>query len=109
MDDKNPFILNRIIQEVDFILNSTNNMLEDSFMLDSYAQHALAMALLNIGELAKKLDTSYKTKYPDIPWEQIIGFRNAAAHGYDGLDMEIVWRTIQEDLPTLKIKFKNLS
>ena len=108
MDDKNPFIIERILKEIDFILSSAAKLSENDFMLDTYAQHALAMALLNIGELAKKLDPSYKSKHNDIPWEQIVGFRNVAAHGYDGLDMEIVWRTIKKDLPSLKTKLEFL-
>jgi len=102
MDDKNPFIINRILKEIDFILDSADKMSKDNFMLDDYAQHALAMALLNIGELANRLDDSYRSEHDGIPWQQMVGFRNAAAHGYDGLDMEIVWNTIEKDLRPLK-------
>jgi len=108
MDDKNPFIVDRILKEIDFVLGSAREMSRDNFMLDTYAQHAFAMALLNIGELAKRLDDSYRSDHGSVPWEQMIGFRNAAAHGYDGLDMEIVWNTVEKDLPALKDKLNSL-
>jgi uncharacterized protein with HEPN domain len=60
------------------------------------------MAILNIGELAGRLDSDYRAKHTEIPWQQIVGFRNAAARSYDGLDMGIVWRTVRKDLPELK-------
>jgi len=102
MDDKNKIIADRILQEIDFVLNESRNMTETEFASDAYAQHALTMAILNIGELAKSLDSDYRAEHDSIPWQKVIGFRNVAAHGYDGLDMEIVWNTIEKDLPELK-------
>jgi uncharacterized protein with HEPN domain len=72
-------------------------------------QHALIMGLLNIGELAAHLDEDAKTELPDVPWVQIIGLRNAAAHGYAKLSLDSIWRTSTEDVPDLKAKLATSS
>jgi len=40
-------------------------------------------------------------KHPDIPWIQIIGLRNRLIHGYDSVDMDILWNIVSKDLPPL--------
>jgi uncharacterized protein with HEPN domain len=41
------------------------------------------------------------TKYPDLPWRDIIGMRSKLVHAYFGIKMDVVWQTVQEDLPSL--------
>ncbi|MDR1089274.1 MAG: DUF86 domain-containing protein [Coriobacteriales bacterium] len=102
MADKNELLIGRIVTEIDFVLDASRHMTESDFASDAYAQHALTMAVLNIGELTAHTSDDYRASHAEIPWRQMIGFRNAAAHSYDGLDMQIVWKTIREDLPELK-------
>lgn len=54
-----------------------------------------------IGEAVGKLSAELKQAYPDIPWQDIKDFRNLLAHEYFGVDLEIVWNTIQSDLPVV--------
>ncbi|MDR1015690.1 MAG: DUF86 domain-containing protein [Coriobacteriales bacterium] len=102
MVERNGLLVERIVGEIDFVLDASKAMTEDDFAGDVFAQHALTMAILNIGELAGRLGSDYRARHTEIPWQQIVGFRNAAAHSYDGLDMGIVWRTVRKDLPELK-------
>jgi len=53
------------------------------------------------GEAVGKLSAEVKRAYPDIPWQDIKDFRNLLAHEYFGVDLEIVWNTIHNDLPML--------
>jgi uncharacterized protein with HEPN domain len=41
-------------------------------------------------------------KYPDVPWDEIFGMRNRLIHEYFGVDLDIVWQTIQDDLTPLE-------
>lgn len=59
-----------------------------------------------IGEAAKNLPPAFRDKRSDIPWSQIIGMRNFAAHEYFALELDIIWRTIKEDIPLLKKKIR---
>lgn len=54
-----------------------------------------------VGEAATRVNESTKVKYPSIPWVQIAGMRNRLVHGYDQVDLDVLWDTVQDDLPTL--------
>ena len=63
---------------------------------------ACVFNLMQIGELAKSaLSDEMKQQISNIPWKQIYGMRNRIVHGYSGVNMQIVWDTIHDDLPTL--------
>jgi uncharacterized protein with HEPN domain len=69
---------------------------------------ACAMNLLQIGELANKLDDSYVRKHDDIPWRKIISVRNRIAHDYEGINFDVVWEIVKGDLPILVEQLKQL-
>ena len=54
-----------------------------------------------IGEAVSKLPENLKAQAPDTPWQDIKDFRNLLAHEYFGVDFQIVWNTIHNDLPKL--------
>ena len=54
-----------------------------------------------VGEASAKVSSEAQTKYPMIPWPQVIGMRNRLIHGYDSVDLDILWDTIELDLPPL--------
>jgi uncharacterized protein with HEPN domain len=62
---------------------------------------AIFMQLQIIGEAANHLSQALLTKYPQVPWRQVVNFRNIIAHEYFGVDYETVWTTIFKDLPPL--------
>ena len=59
------------------------------------------MCILQIGELTKSLSEHITNKYSDMPWKQIKGMRDIAAHGYEDFDIDILWQTLKSDLPAL--------
>lgn len=54
-----------------------------------------------IGEAVGKLPEDVKQRRPDIPWQDIKDLRNLLIHEYFGIDLEIIWLVIEEDLPRL--------
>jgi uncharacterized protein with HEPN domain len=62
---------------------------------------ALVWRLSVIGEAADKVAQDLRDRHPQIPWTQIIGMRHRLIHGYDAIDLDVVWQTIQGDLPPL--------
>jgi uncharacterized protein with HEPN domain len=99
---KDRILLHKILDEVDIIDEVRSGTSLEGFASDRVKQHAVVMALLNTGELAKNLDESMRKKAPEIPWMEIIGLRNVAAHGYASLSMADIWKTITNDVPVLK-------
>lgn len=55
-----------------------------------------------IGEAAARLSDETRVHLPEIPWKQIIGFRNIAVHAYFSVDWRIVFVTVTDDLPPMK-------
>jgi uncharacterized protein with HEPN domain len=72
---------------------------------DLDADRVLSLALVRlleiIGEAAANVSLEARTKYPAIPWSEMVGLRNRLIHGYDSVDLEILWRIIESDLPAL--------
>lgn len=61
-----------------------------------------------IGEAASKISSGLKEKYPDIPWADIVGMRNFLIHAYSDINMDVVFKTITEDLPPLASEIENI-
>lgn len=62
---------------------------------------ALVRLLEIIGEAANRIPKEEQANYPQIPWSQIVSLRNRLIHGYDSVDLDIVWQIITRDLPVL--------
>jgi uncharacterized protein with HEPN domain len=54
-----------------------------------------------VGEAADHVSTEFCLRHSSIPWKEIIGMRHRLIHGYDNVDYDLLYQTIQEDLPTL--------
>lgn len=67
--------------------------------------HALRLALTHliqvIGEAARRISPEFHQKYPQIPWREIIGMRHKIVHDYMGVDEDVVWEVVSQDLPPL--------
>jgi len=73
----------------------------ETMKTDNIYKNASAMCVLQIGELVGHLTDDIKEKYQEIPWKQIKGMRNIAAHGYEEFDVDVLWQTLKSDLPLL--------
>jgi uncharacterized protein with HEPN domain len=62
---------------------------------------ALTRVVEIIGEAATRVSQAGRQSHGQIPWPQIIGLRNRLAHGYDAVDLDILWDIVQQDLPPL--------
>lgn len=73
----------------------------DGFMQQELIYDAVCMNLLRVGECARFLSSSMKTRLPTIPWPDIINLRNRVAHSYETLRPEVLWLIASVDLPEL--------
>ncbi len=91
-------MVERIQRTIQYCSGRTYVDFEDEIML----QEACVFNILQIGEMAKqKLSPAITEANLMIPWKQIYGLRNRIVHGYEGVRLNIVWDTIQEDFPVL--------
>ena len=54
-----------------------------------------------VGEAAAQITESARTQAPEIPWQRIVAMRNRLVHVYFSINLDIVWQTVQQDLPIL--------
>jgi len=74
----------------------------EAFCRDEEKVLAVIRALEVIGEAARNVPPAVRGRYPEIPWKKLVGMRNIVIHQYFGVDMEVIWRTAQDDLPPLR-------
>ncbi|WP_084171836.1 HepT-like ribonuclease domain-containing protein [Alicyclobacillus contaminans] len=74
---------------------------EEAFFRLTMIQDAVIRNFEVIGEAAGKLSLRSRLSR-NIPWRQIIAFRNVLIHDYGNVNLEIVWRTVRDELPALK-------
>jgi len=77
----------------------------DGFMADSKTVDAVERNFEIIGEAANQLPKSFQEANSAIAWHSIVSFRNRLIHGYFGVDYQIIWYLIKNDLPDLEDKF----
>ena len=68
---------------------------------DRQLQLALVRLLEIVGEAASQIPREEQDRFPSIAWAEIVALRNRLIHGYDSVDVAIVWRVIQQDIPAL--------
>ena len=68
---------------------------------DRLLELALVRLLEIVGEAASRVPKEESAMYPEIPWPQIVGLRHRLIHGYDAVDLDILWQIIVHDLPPL--------
>jgi uncharacterized protein with HEPN domain len=80
----------------------------EAFSKNEEKVFAVIRAFEIIGEAAKNIPKSMRERYVDIPWDDIIGMRNKVVHGYFGVDVEVIWKTVHEDLPPLQTRIMKI-
>lgn len=90
-----------ILESGTAILSYVHGVTCDAFVQDRMRYSAVIREFEIIGEAVGKLSEELKAEYPEIPWQDVKDFRNLLAHEYFGVDLEIVWNTIRNDLPML--------
>lgn len=102
--------IGHILQAMERIDRYTADIDEVGFLKNEMIQDAVIRNIEIIGEASNnilRMAPEFATRHDDIPWLVMYTMRNRVSHGYDKVDLEIVWRTIQDDLPKLYIKIQN--
>ncbi len=104
-----PDYLGHILQAMERIERYTLQMDEAQFSASEMIQDAIIRNFEVIGEAAnniQRVDPSFAAAHSDIPWQVMYTMRNRLTHGYDKVDLAIIWQSIRNDLPTLYIRIK---
>ena len=94
-------LIRHIEKETNYILRVMFHKTCDEFYKDDTLTRATSRALEIIGEASKKVSIEFKSMHPEIEWKKIARMRDKLIHHYEGIDYEIIWETIQDDIPEL--------
>ena len=108
MGSKDQIVFEKILKHIDSIMRYCQGYTNfQDFQQNSMLVEATVFNLMQIGELAKEsLSDEAKAKIATIPWNQLYGMRNRIVHGYSGVNLNIVWDTVSQDIPKLKAELE---
>ena len=81
---------------------------EARFRNSRLIQDAVVRNLQTLAESSQRLSDVVRAQEPEIPWRAIAGFRNILVHDYLGIDTEVIWRVIADELPRLSVALNRL-
>lgn len=110
MNDEDRKCLKRILYYCDRLNNHVETFGNNNeiFLVNEQYQDACALIFIQIGEFVGRLSDEFKEEHDEIPWVSIKDMRNRNAHNYDHILYDVVWETIQEDIPQLKCYVESL-
>ena len=97
-----------MLRSVESIRRFTDGLDHDRFAAEERTVAAVLYQLVVLGEAASALPDEVAAAHPDVPWKQMRQMRNVVAHGYFGVDLRIIWETVQRDLPALEVALRSL-
>jgi uncharacterized protein with HEPN domain len=75
---------------------------------DRMLQLALVRLVEIVGEAATRVSAEGQQRWPGIPWQAASGMRNRLIHGYDKVDLNVLWDTVRDDLPALVVQLRDV-
>jgi uncharacterized protein with HEPN domain len=88
---------------IQYILKSMSEETKDSLKKDRKLQLSVVKDLESIGGAAKRVSVGCQQRYPQIPWQGMVEMWNRLSSPYLGIDIDVVWRTVQDDLEPLLV------
>jgi len=80
----------------------------ETFRANDEKVFAVIRALEIIGEAAKNIPKLIRGRYTEVPWEDIVGMRSKVIHDYFGVDLKVIWKTLKDDLPPLRVAISKI-
>lgn len=102
----NKVYLKHIVDEISFLLESTEDLNYDSFLESEMYTRAFSRSFEIIGEAVKNLSEEFREAHSDIEWKKMAGIRDKIIHNYFNVDYDIIWDAIKNKLPAIKEKIE---
>ena len=100
--------LRHILLETNYVLKTSKNLTKKQFLNDETLTRAFIRSIEIIGEATKKISPELRIKYPTVNWKEMAGTRDKLIHDYLGVDYDIVWDIVENELPNLKIEIEHI-
>lgn len=73
----------------------------EAFNAQRPLQHSVVRCIEVIGEAASRLSPELRKAHPEVPWQDMIGMRNRLIHAYFDIDLDLIWQTVNQELPEI--------
>jgi len=100
--------LQDIVDAAEAVTRFVEERSEEQFLNDEILMSAVLHKLTVIGEAASRMPKELRETHPEVPWGEIIGFRNFLVHAYFAIEWSIIWTTAKHDVPELKAAIKKI-
>ncbi|MGK7884369.1 MAG: DUF86 domain-containing protein [Crocosphaera sp.] len=100
--------LRHILDETNYLITTSQGLNKKDFINDQTLKRAWVRSLEIIGEAVKQLPPNFRTDYPEIEWRKIAGMRDKLIHNYFGVDYDIVWDAVINEIPYLEQKIMQI-
>ena len=94
--------LNDIVEAADHIAEFIAGTDFEEFQKSELLRSAVVQKLGIVGEAAARVSDAITSRHPEVPWPQIVAFRNILIHAYFGIDWEVVWLAATDRCPVLR-------
>ena len=101
-------LLRHILESIGRIEDFTRDVSKHKFMSLVQTQDAVIRRLEIIGEAARNIPNEFRRKFPEVPWSEMARMRDKLIHKYFGVDLDLTWDIVKEDLPNLKEKIERI-
>ena len=94
--------LHDILDSIDEIGDFIRGMSFEEFAGDKKTINAVLRSIEVMGEASRKIPEEIRSLHPHVPWRKMTGMRDKLIHEYHGVDIDTVWKTLNDDIPPLK-------
>jgi uncharacterized protein with HEPN domain len=94
--------LSHILDETEYITRASKGLSKQRFMADETLKRAFVRSIEIIGEAVKRLPDEFRSEHSAIDWRAIAGTRDKLIHDYFGIDYDIVWDIVTNEIPELR-------